>query len=283
MHDPEATSGPPSPETVWDAAARGWERRRDRMWESSHAVGEGLVEMAAPAPGESVLEIAAGPGDTGFLAAELIGESGRLVTTDLSTRMLAAAERRAAELGLRNVEFRQVDAQAMDLESASFDVALCRWGLMLMPDPAAALAETRRVLRPGGRLALAVWGPREANPWNTTIQGAFGAHGLLPPPPDPNEPGMFRLADSGELSGLVAAAEFGAIELRDLPVHWRFREIDEYWGVVTEISPSLGGVIATLDDAQIDAVKRDFAERCEPYRHGEGYDLPGLSICLLAR
>ena len=159
---------------MWDAAARGWERSRDRMWESSHAVGEGLVEMAAPAPGESVLEIAAGPGDTGFLAAELIGESGRLVATDLSTRMLAAAERRAAELGLRNVEFRQVDAQAMDLESASFDVALCRWGLMLMPDPAVALAETRRVLRPGGRLALAVWGPREANPWNTTIQGAFG-------------------------------------------------------------------------------------------------------------
>jgi len=139
------------------------------------------------------------------------------------------------------------------------------------------------VLRPGGRLALAVWGPREANPWNTTIQGAFGDHGLLPPPPDPNEPGMFRLADSGELSGLVAAAGFGAVELRDLPVHWRFREIDEYWGVITEISPSLGGVIATLDDAQVDAVKRDFAERCEPYRDGEGYDLPGLSIGLLAR
>ena len=156
--------------------------------------------MAAPAPGESVLEIAAGPGDTGFLAAELIGESGRLVATDLSSRMLAAAERRAAELGLRNVEFRQVDAQAMDLESASFDVALCRWGLMLMADPAAALAETRRVLRPGGRLALAVWGPREANPWNTTIQGAFGDHGLLPPPADPSEPGIFRLADSGALA-----------------------------------------------------------------------------------
>lgn len=268
---------------MWDAAARGWERRRGRMWESSHAVGEGLVEMAAPAPGESVLEMAAGPGDTGFLAAELIGETGRLVTTDISSQMLAAAERRAAELGLRNVEFRQVDAQAMDLESASFDVALCRWGLMLMPDPAAALAEARRVLRAGGRLTLAVWGPREANPWNTTIQGAFGDHGLLPPPPDPNEPGMFRLADSGELSGLVAAAGFGAIELRDLPVHWRFREIDEYWDVVTEISPSLGGVIATLGDAQVEAVKRDFAERCEPYRDGDGYDLPGLSIGLLAR
>jgi SAM-dependent methyltransferase len=268
---------------MWDAAAPGWERRRDRMWESSHAVGEGLVEMAAPAPGESVLEIAAGPGDTGFLAAELIGEHGRLLATDLSTQMLAAAERRAAELGLRNVEFRQVDAQAMDLESASFDVALCRWGLMLMPDPAAALAETRRVLRPGGRLALAVWGPREANPWNTTIQGAFGDHGLLPPPPDPNEPGIFRLADRGELSGLVAAAGFADIELRDLPVHWRFREIDDYWGVVTEISPSLGGVIAALDDAQIGEVKRDFADRCEPYRAGDGYDLPGLSIGLLAR
>jgi SAM-dependent methyltransferase len=181
------------------------------------------------------------------------------------------------------VEFRQVDAQAMDFESASFDVALCRWGLMLMPDPAAALAETRRVLRTGGRLALAVWGPREANPWNTTIQGAFGTRGLLPPPPDPNEPGMFRLADSGELTALVEAAGFADIQLRDLPVHWRFREIDDYWGVITEISPSLGGVLAALDDAQIGEIKRDFAERCEPYREGDGYDLPGLSIGLLAR
>jgi SAM-dependent methyltransferase len=283
MHDPEATSEEPSPEVGWDAAAGGWERRRDRMWEASHAVGEGLVEMAAPAPGESVLEIAAGPGDTGFLAAELVGERGRLVSTDLSTRMLAAAERRAADLGLRNVEFRQVDAQAMDLESGSFDVALCRWGLMLMPDPAAALAEMRRVLRPGGRLALAVWGPREANPWNTTIQGAFGDHGLLPPQPGPSEPGMFRLADRGELTALVAAAGFADVQLRDLPVHWRFREVDDYWDVVTEISPSVGGAVATLDDARIGEVKRDFAERCEPFRDVDGYDLPGLSIGLLAR
>jgi hypothetical protein len=127
-----------------------------------------------------------------------------------------------------------------------------------------------------------VWGARSDNPWNAVVMDAFIDRGLLPTS-DPDEPGMFRLADGGELSGLVAAAGFGAIELRDLPVHWRFREIDEYWGVVTEISPSLGGVIATLDDAQVDAVKRDFAERCEPYRDGDGYDLPGLSIGLLAR
>ena len=81
----------------------------------------------------------------------------------------------------------------------------------------------------------------------------------------------------------MAAAGFADVQLRDLPVHWRFREIDDYWAVITEISPSLGGVIATLDDAQIGEVKRDFAERCEPYREGDGYDLPGLSIGLLAR
>lgn len=267
---------------MWDAAAGGWERERDSMWQATRAVSDGLIEMAAPVAGETVLDIAAGAGDTGFLAARLIGPQGRLISTDRSPEMLAAAERGAQRLGLENVEFRRIDAEAMELDDASIDVALCRWGFMLMADPAAALAETRRVLRPRGRLALAVWGARGDNPWNTVVMDAFAERGLLPTPVK-DEPGMFRLADRGELEALLYGAEFESVELRELPVAWRFDQIDDYWAILTNVSPAMKTALQTLDSDEVAAIKADVADRCEAYRQAGGYELPGRSLGALAR
>ena len=120
----------------------------------------GCLNELAPSEGQRVLEIAAGPGDTGFLVAPFLG-SGRLVSTDLSSSMVDAARKRGAELGITNADYATLDAQAMDLPDASFDGVICRWGFMLMPDPAAALprmpanpragrtTRVRRVHRPG--------------------------------------------------------------------------------------------------------------------------------------
>jgi ubiquinone/menaquinone biosynthesis C-methylase UbiE len=282
VHEQDATSYQEQSKAMWDAAAAGWERERDRMWEATRAVSDGLVEMAAPAAGEIVLDIAAGAGDTGFLAARLVGPQGRLISTDRSAEMLAAAERGARRLGLENVEFRLIDAEAMELADASIDVALCRWGFMLMADPAAALAETRRVLRPHGRLALAVWGARSDNPWNTVVMDAFIERGLLPAP-EQGEPGMFRLADRAQLEALLRGAGFESVELRDLPVAWRFDEIDEYWAILTNVSPAMKTALQTLGDDEVAAIKADVADRCQPYRQAGGYELPGLSLGALAR
>jgi SAM-dependent methyltransferase len=283
VHGGDATSNRAASRELWETAARGWESEREQMWQWSRSVGEGLVEMAAPAPGESVLEIAAGPGDTGFLAAQLIGAEGRLLSTDRSQQMLAAAQRRAAELGITNAEFRVVDAERMDLESGSFDVALCRWAYMLMADPAAAMSETRRVLRPGGRLALAVWGPRDRNPWNALVTDTLVSHGLTPPPdPSSREPGMYRLSDRGELERLVRAAGFEQVELRDLPVAHPFSTPQEYWETTARISPTLGDALRSAAPEAAAAALRDFSERCEAYRTDGGYDLPGLSLGVLA-
>lgn len=282
MHEQDATSYQEQSKAQWDAAARGWEREHDRLWEATRAVSEGLVEMAAPVAGETVLDIAAGAGDTGFLAARLVGPQGRLISTDRSPEMLAVAERGAQRLGLENVEFRLIDAEAMELADASVDVALCRWGFMLMADPAAALAETRRVLRPHGRLALAVWGARSDNPWNAVVMDAFIDRGLLPTS-DPDEPGMFRLADRGRLEALLHGAGFESVELRDLPVAWRFDQVDEYWAILTNLSPAMKTALQTLGDDEVAAIKADVADRCRPYRQAGGYELPGLSLAALAR
>jgi ubiquinone/menaquinone biosynthesis C-methylase UbiE len=283
VHEQDATSYREQSQATWDAAAGGWELERDRMWEATRAVSEGLVEMAAPGAGEIVLDIAAGAGDTGFLAAGLIGPQGRLISTDRSPQMLAVAERGAQRRGLANVEFRLIDAEAMELVDASVDVVLCRWGYMLMADPAAALAETRRVLRPQGRLALAVWGARGDNPWNTVVMDAFIERGLLPAPGQ-DEPGMFRLADRGRLEALLRGAGFESVQLRDLPVAWRFDQIDEYWAILTNVSRAMQSALQTLGDDEVAAIKADVAGRCEPYRRaGGGYELPGLTLAALAR
>jgi SAM-dependent methyltransferase len=267
---------------MWDTAASAWERQRERMWAATRPVGEGLVELAAPQPGEVVLELAAGAGDTGLLALDRIGGDGRLILSDRSEGMLAAAGRNAERSGAANVELQELDAEAIDLPDASVDVVLCRWGYMLMNDPAAALSETRRVLRrPGGRVALAVWGPRERNPWNTVIGVPLAERGLVPIQP-PDEPGMYRLADTGTLEQLLRSAGFESVELRELPVAWRFDDIGEYWAVMTEVSPSLGSALEQLSPEEAESLQSEIAARCEPYRSGGGFELPGLSIGALA-
>ena len=140
----------------WDAQANNWYAQRESLLAASRPIHEWLVEHLEPRDGQTVLEIAAGPGDTGFLAAPRLG-TGRLVSTDLAPSMVDAARKRGAELGITNVEYRTLDAQAMDFEDASFDGIMCRLGFMLMPEPAAALRECRRVLRQGGRLVFAVF------------------------------------------------------------------------------------------------------------------------------
>ena len=128
-------------------------------------VSVAMVESLGLQPGQRVLELAAGPGDTGFMAAELVRPGGTLISSDGAEPMIEVARARAAQLGIDNVEFRQLELEWIDLETASVDAVLVRWGIMLTVDPTAAAREIRRVLRPGGHAALAVWDARERNPW----------------------------------------------------------------------------------------------------------------------
>ena len=166
----------------WERAAVGWRKRADEVRDNGMPVSIRMIEHLGLQPGLRVLELAAGPGDTGFLASELIAPGGTLISSDGTAAMLDIARDRAGQLGVRNVEFRQLNLEWIDLETASVDAVLCRWGFMLILDPSAAARETRRVLRPGGRLAIAVWDEAARNPWATIPGRALIARGLAQPP-----------------------------------------------------------------------------------------------------
>ncbi len=268
---------------AWRSVAAGWERRRPLFWEATRALSERLVDLLDPKPGETVLELAAGPGDTGFLAADRLGAAGRLISSDAAPEMVAAARRRAAELAIGNVEFRVLDAASIDLADASVDGVLCRFGLMLVVDVDAAFAEVARVLRPGRRAAIAVWAEPDRNDWITAGGRAAAELGLLERPA-PDEPGPFRLADTDRLRRLVADAGLELESLEEVTVDWRARSIDEWWDTWSDTSRMLSLLAERVDGEQLAAVRAGAEQRLVSYRKPDGsYEIPGVARALLVR
>ena len=164
-----------------------------------------MLELSRPQPGERVLELACGTGGPGLDAAPLVAPGGDVVISDFAAEMTAIAAERIAERGLPNASARVLDLEHIDEADASYDVVLCREGLMLVPDPELAASEIRRILRPGGRVAISVWGPRERNPWLGVVFDAVTEQLGVPTPP-PGIPHPFSLADANELRDVLAAA-----------------------------------------------------------------------------
>lgn len=245
-------------------------------------MAERLAVLLDPAPGDTVLELAAGPGDTGFLIAERLAGDGHLLSSDLVPEMVDAARRRAVELGLHNVDFRTLDGQALDLPDGSFDGVVCRWGYMLMPDVAAALSETRRVLRPAGRVTFAVWGSADENPWGSAIGRVLVDHGLFEQPA-PDTPGPFRLADAKRVEALLEQAGLILVTREEVGLVWRYRDLDDFWAVSRDLSGTLSTVLRDLDEAAVAALLGDVGNALEGFRGGDGYSIPGLSRVYLAQ
>jgi SAM-dependent methyltransferase len=266
---------------TWGAMAPGWERRRDYIWETGRAVGEWMVRELDPKPGDTVLELGAGPGDTGFTAAALLGERGRLISTDFSPDMLEVARRRGTELGHRNVDYRVMDAERIELDSDSVDGVLCRFGYMLMADPAAALAETRRVLRPGGRLALAVWGPPERNPW-AAIGGRLLVERGHMPPPEPGAPGVFSMGSEERTRALLEGAGFADVRIEEIAVRFAFRDVDDYMSFAVETAGPFAMVIRGLSDSERETIEAQLGEAFAPFAADGGYELPGVALAAVA-
>jgi SAM-dependent methyltransferase len=261
----------------WAKAAAAWGAHRDAFQSAAQPVSAWLVDAIEPQPGHRVLELAAGPGDTGFLAAELIQPGGTLISSDVVEEMLDQARARVAELGISNVEFRTIDAEWIDLPTAGLDGVLARWVYMLLADPATALRETRRVLRPGGRVALAAWTGPEDNPWAAAPTAELVAMGAIEPP-DLDAPNIFGFRDPRRIRDLLDETGFGDIAIEQIPVVFRYASLDDWWDTQLDMSTSLARNVSAITPAQRDDLRDALDERLAEHVADDGsVRLPGLT------
>ena len=268
----------------WERAADGWQRRNARFQAAAMPVSQWLVEAIHPQPGQRVLELAAGVGETGFLAAELIAPGGgTLISSDGAEAMLAHARARAAERGIANVEFKPLELEWIDLPAASVDAVLCRWGYMFALDKGAALRETRRVLKPGGRLALAAWTAPERNPFASVPRRALVDAGLVDDFELAAGPTMFDLADPDALRELLEEAGFAEATVEDLPIAIPYDDVEDLIAATCDLSPAFADVVTPLNARQ----RADLVERLTvataPFATAAGaLALPGVALVATA-
>jgi ubiquinone/menaquinone biosynthesis C-methylase UbiE len=262
---------------VWEAMAPGWDSRHAYFEEISRPVTDLMLERLAPEPGQTILDLAAGTGVAGFAAAGLVGREGHVIVSDFAEGMIEAASRHAARLGLTNVECRVLDAERLDLPDDAVDGVICRWGYMLMADPAVAFRETRRVLRPGGRLAFAVFtGPNE-NPWGSLPAGVLVERGHMPPP-EAGAPGLFALADRSRLNQLLVNAGFPQPRFEEVAFMWRFADSSAFWTFLNEAAGAITIVLDRLDDEERLRVGQEIRQRVERFDGPNGVELAGVSL-----
>jgi SAM-dependent methyltransferase len=267
----------------WEAAAPGWAREREAFQRDAMVVSQWMLEAAGLQPGHTVLELTAGPADTGLMAAELVAPGGTAIITDNSEGMLEAARARAKEVGATNVEIRAMEAEWIDMPTASVDAVLCRWGYMLLADPEAALRETRRVLRPGGRVALAAWAGPEQNPWLALMGKVMIDRGLVEPEP-PDTPGPLAFGRRpGQIEELLDAAGFDDIVVEPLDLAMHAASLDDWWDHAIATSGRFSRVVAGLAPAEHYQLRDAVDEAFAPYTRDDGtVEIPARALVAAA-
>ena len=268
---------------VAEKLAPTWASRREQIEAVSTPCRETMLRELDPQPGDTVLELAAGTGDTGFDAAERVGAEGRLISSDFSPTMLAAARQRGAERGVENVDYRVVDATKIELDDDAVDGVLCRFGYMLMSDVEAALSETRRVLRPGGKVTFAVWGSPERNPFFMVPAISLIQRGHMAPPEPPPAPGLFSMSDPARVEALLGGAGFEEVRIGEVQLTFPLPDAEEYLEFLGDTAGPIAMVLQGLSEEQRAEVLGDVEDSLGRFAtEGGGYPLPGLALCVKA-
>jgi SAM-dependent methyltransferase len=269
---------PSEPGVAWSSAevATAWQRGAAARGQALGQVTELMLDLAGVTAGRRVLDLGAGAGDQTVLAARRVGAGGWVLATDISVSMLDLARQEVRAAGLLNVEIRRMDAQRLELESGSFDAAIARFSLQFVPDVPRALAEVRRVVRPGGRFAAAVFSSVEKNPFRAGPQ-AIASRLAGRPFPEPG-PGQWALNDPATLGAAFRQAGFRDVEVRPVPFVYRFPSLADTVRNLKEAQPPLRTLLDQLDEADRAAAWAEIERALLPFMGDDGLAGPAEAL-----
>jgi ubiquinone/menaquinone biosynthesis C-methylase UbiE len=260
-----------------------WGRKESADWWSAGqaarqqiygAATEMMLDLAGVQPGSRVLDVAAGTGESTLMAARRIGPTGHVLAADVSASMLAVAAEAARQAGVANVETRVMNAENIELDSDSFDAVICRIALMLFPNPAKALTEMRRVVKPGGKVAVMVYAALEKNPFWEIFHKTVRRLGNIPPPA-PGEPWMFALGESGVLENVYRRADFLNMSVRAVPIRRRSPSAAAAVENMRKSASDTREVMNRLNEADRERAWAEIAAQFKQFEGPNGFEIPG--------
>ena len=263
---------------AWSESARYWEKYSESIAMMFAPISEAMIEDARVSEGQRVLDVAGGAGDPSLAIARVCGPSGWVSNTDAIREMVVLARRRAHGEGLFNLDFAQCLGDALPFEDDSFDVVVCRLGVMFFPDPVVSLREMLRVLKPGGRLSLAVWYGVEDNPFFSIVPSILARH-LYMAPVDPDAPAAFRFAERGKLAALVKLA--GVNGVRERVLEFRMEapvSLRDFWTLRYELSETIREKVKQLSPAALNTVGQEVQDAAQGFFPKDRMSFPAQSL-----
>ncbi|HTN93886.1 MAG TPA: class I SAM-dependent methyltransferase [Gallionella sp.] len=261
----------------WNKDGEAWRRWNPFLDRWYGEATRQMLDLACIEPGQRVLDIAAGAGEPAVSAAARVGADGYVLATDISEGIVELARQVAHEHGLKQIETRVMDGEKLDLPDASFDAVVCRLGLMYMPHPVTALREWRRVLKPGGRVAVIVFSTPDRNPWGAVPASIIRQRAQLPPPV-PWQPGPFSLGAPGTLEDIFREAGFASPEVRAVPVPHRAASAAEYVCVTREAFGGFNAMMAQLPSQERESVWNEIEVSLHSFESPGGFEAPGEAL-----
>jgi SAM-dependent methyltransferase len=237
----------------WNLNAPGWKKWDSHLMKYLRPVGQRMLELAELEDGNVVLDVATGSGEPGLSAAKRVGK-GRVIGIDISEQMVDIAREKAKRLGIDNYKARLYSSSKFPFDSDTFDAVISRFGLMFFPDVLGGLKEMARVLKPRGKLCVAVWGPQDERAQRIS---QILIETLDLPRPSPNVPGPFRCSEAGRITFLVREAGLHEVEQVEMKTHRVYRSVQEYWEYLLDTNPKIASAIANANQkARLDIRRR---------------------------
>jgi ubiquinone/menaquinone biosynthesis C-methylase UbiE len=258
----------------WSDSAPYWEKHREIIGQMFAPITQALIAEAEITSRRAVLDVATGPGEPALSIANLVGPEGRVVGVDAVPQMVEAARREGNRRGYRNASFEVALADKLPFPANTFDAVVSRFGVMLFPSPVDSVREMLRVLKPGGRAAMAVWHFAERNPFHYVVSRVIQRY-VDSPPPVPDSPDAFRFASPGKL--LTVLSQAGAAATSEHLLRFSIQAplaAEDFWTLRSEMSDNLRTKLAILSKQQMSEVKREVIEALSGYSTDRGISFP---------